>query len=57
MTTVYMRNPHLTPKAREPNSNRHKRLKQEDKKWLGVLKKNWRAVVLMGIKIKFETHG
>jgi hypothetical protein len=52
-----MRNPHLTPKAREPNSNRHKRLKQEDKKWLGVLKKNWRAVVLMGIKIKFETHG
>jgi hypothetical protein len=39
MTTVYMRNPHLTPKARGPNSNRLKRLKQGDRKWLGVLKK------------------
>jgi hypothetical protein len=38
ITTVYMRNPHLTPKARGPNSNRPKRLKQEDRKWLGVLK-------------------
>jgi hypothetical protein len=39
MTTVYMMNPHLTPKARGLNSNRPKKLKQEDRKWLGVLKK------------------
>ncbi|AES60435.1 hypothetical protein MTR_1g045680 [Medicago truncatula] len=33
MTTIYMRNPYLTPKARRPNSNRPKRLKQGDRKW------------------------
>jgi hypothetical protein len=31
-TTVYMRNPHLTPKARGTNFNKPKRLKQEDRK-------------------------
>jgi len=57
MTIVYMRNPHLTPKARGSNFNRPKRLKQEDRKWSGVLNKNWRTVALVSIKKKIEAHG
>jgi hypothetical protein len=53
MTTVYMRNPHLTPKTRGPNSNRPKRLKIRGQKMARGIKKNWRAVVLVGIKFFF----